>query len=202
VAPPLAGPLEAAARELLAANGGRAGCLRFGSSGSSLVVLVEPDPDEPAMVVFGAGHVGRALVAILATLPGRVTWSDARPDAFADAVPHGVDCRVVSSPEDEVDDAPAGASFVVLTHDHALDLRLAETILGRGDFDYFGLIGSATKRGTFIKRFKARGIPQDAIDRMVCPIGVPGLSGKHPGEIAVAVAAQLLQIRESRASGA
>jgi xanthine dehydrogenase accessory factor len=82
-----------------------------------------------------------------------------------------------------------------MTHNHALDLRLCEKILGKNDFCYFGLIGSATKRAKFIKRFKARGIAQDLIDRMICPIGIPGLSGKHPGEIAVAVAAQLLMAR-------
>jgi xanthine dehydrogenase accessory factor len=93
-----------------------------------------------------------------------------------------------------VDRAPAGAAFLVMTHSHALDLALCERILRRNDFAYCGLIGSATKRAKFTKRFKARGLPDDVIERLVCPIGIPELPGKHPGEIAVAVAAQLLMM--------
>jgi xanthine dehydrogenase accessory factor len=81
-----------------------------------------------------------------------------------------------------------------MTHSHALDLTLSERILRR-DFSYFGLIGSATKRAKFTRRFKARGLSDDVIERMVCPIGIPELPGKHPGEIAIAVAAQLLMVR-------
>jgi xanthine dehydrogenase accessory factor len=82
-----------------------------------------------------------------------------------------------------------------MTHSHALDLTLCETILRRGDFLYFGLIGSTTKRAKFVRRLQARGFADDAIERMVCPIGIPGVPGKHPGEIAIAVAAQLLMER-------
>jgi xanthine dehydrogenase accessory factor len=104
-----------------------------------------------------------------------------------------IDCT--ETPQHAVDRAPAGAAFLVMTHSHALDLELCEKILTRDDFAYFGLIGSATKRAKFIRRFEARGIPAEAIARMVCPIGIPSLSGKHPGVIAVAVAAQLLLTR-------
>jgi xanthine/CO dehydrogenase XdhC/CoxF family maturation factor len=88
-----------------------------------------------------------------------------------------------------------------MTHNHALDFTLCEKILRRNDFAYFGLIGSATKRAKFVRRLKARGLADDVIECMVCPIGLPGLSGKHPGEIAVAVAAQLLMVSAEYAAG-
>jgi len=193
-----AADLERAARLHLDANAGRAASVRVGAPESSVLLLIEPDPDAPTTLVFGAGHVGRALVPILAAVPGRVTWIDSRPDAFPASVPAGVDWRVVPLPEDEVDDAPAGASFVVLTHDHALDLRLAEAILRRDDVAYFGLIGSATKRERFVRRLQVRGIGPDRMRRMRCPIGLVGVGGKTPGEVAVAIAAELLQERERR----
>ena len=89
--------------------------------------------------------------------------------------------------------APRGACFLVLTHSHDLDLRITEAILRRGDFAYLGLIGSATKRARFVHRFEERGIATDTLARITCPIGVPGIAGKEPEVIAVAVVAQLLQ---------
>jgi xanthine dehydrogenase accessory factor len=147
------------------------------------------------VVLFGAGHVGKALVRVLGGLPCRVTWVDGRAEQFPDAAPANVAIDCTATPQRAVDRAPAGAAFLVMTHSHALDLELCEKILTRDDFAYFGLIGSATKRAKFIRRLEARGIPAEAIARMVCPIGIPSLSGKHPGVIAVAVAAQLLLAR-------
>jgi xanthine dehydrogenase accessory factor len=168
--------------------------LEEGEDGTAL--LLEPiRPDGLHVVLFGAGHVGKALVRILGELPCRVTWIDSRAEQFPGEVPANVAVECTEMPQYAVDRAPPGAAFLVITHNHALDLRLCEKILGKNDFCYFGLIGSATKRAKFIKRLKARGIAQDLIDRMICPIGIPGLSGKHPGEIAVAVAAQLLMAR-------
>lgn len=89
--------------------------------------------------------------------------------------------------------APAGGYFLVLTHNHDLDLRITEAILKRGDFGYLGLIGSKTKRQRFIHRFEQRGIATAAIARMTCPIGVGASVGKEPEVIAIAVVAQLLQ---------
>jgi xanthine dehydrogenase accessory factor len=159
-------------------------------------LLLEPvRSDAWQVVLFGAGHVGKALVRVLGELPCRVAWIDGRPEQFPDEVPANVVVECTGTPQYAVDRAPPGAAFLVMTHDHALDLRLCEKILQRNDFSYFGLIGSATKRAKFIKRLKARRVPEAVIDRMVCPIGIPGLSGKHPGEIAVAVAGQLLMAR-------
>jgi xanthine dehydrogenase accessory factor len=183
----------AAARALLELPG--AGVL-FEQSEDGTALLLEPIRAHGLHVVlFGAGHVGKALVRILGELPCRVIWIDGRAEQFPSAVPPNVVIDRTETPQHAVDRAPPGAAFLVMTHNHALDLRLCEKILARNDFCYFGLIGSATKRAKFIKRFKARGIAEAAIERMVCPIGIPGVSGKHPGEIAVAVAAQLLSAR-------
>ena len=147
------------------------------------------------VVLFGAGHVGKALVRVLGELPCRVAWIDGRAEQFPRDVPPNVTVECTEMPQYALERAPSGAAFLVMTHSHALDLALCEKILQRNDFSYFGLIGSTTKRAKFIKRLEARGLPGDVIERMVCPIGIPGLSGKHPGEIAVAVAAQLLLAR-------
>jgi xanthine dehydrogenase accessory factor len=95
--------------------------------------------------------------------------------------------------EAEVAQAPPGACYLVLTHSHDLDLRIGEAILRRGDFGFFGLIGSRTKRARFVRFYEQRGIGAETVARMVCPIGVPGIEGKEPEVIAVAAVAQLLQ---------
>jgi xanthine dehydrogenase accessory factor len=154
-------------------------------------------PDEPPLFtlqLYGAGHVGRAIVRLLEGLPCRVQWIDERDSEFPARKPAPHIERVCVEPvEAEVDVAPPGAYFLVLTHSHDLDLRITETILRRGDFGYLGLIGSKTKRARFRNRFERRGIAADVLDRLTCPIGVPGIAGKAPEVIAVAVVAQLLQ---------
>jgi xanthine dehydrogenase accessory factor len=144
--------------------------------------------------LYGAGHVGRAIVALLADLPCQVTWIDERESEFPSCVePPHIERLCVEPVEAEVAQAPPGAFYLVLTHSHELDQRIAEAILRRGDFGWFGLIGSATKRARFEHRFAQRGIGADTVARMVCPIGVPGIAGKEPEVIALAVVAQLLQ---------
>ena len=156
-------------------------------------------PDALHVVIFGAGHVGLALVHILGTLPCRVTWVDARDELFPETVPDNVTLEVTDTPEAVIDHAPPDSCFLIMTHDHALDQRLCEQLLRRDDVAYFGLIGSQTKRRKFEHRFRARGIDPDRVARIVCPIGEPGIDGKQPAVIAVAVAAQLLRLRSERA---
>ena len=96
--------------------------------------------------------------------------------------------------------APPGAFYLVLTHQHDLDLRITEAILKRGDFGFLGLIGSKTKKARFVHRFEQRGIAPAAIARMTCPIGIPGIEGKEPEVIAAAVVAQLLQVSSEAAA--
>jgi len=148
------------------------------------------------VVVFGNGHVGRALVQVLGTLPCSATWIDQREEDFPGIVPSNVAVVATDAPEDEVRRAAPGSLFLVMTHSHALDLELTRAILERGDFSYFGLIGSASKRAQFERRLMALGVPHALLSRMTCPIGVAGIRNKAPGAIAVAVAAQLLESRE------
>ncbi|MBL0148524.1 MAG: xanthine dehydrogenase accessory protein XdhC [Ideonella sp.] len=144
--------------------------------------------------LYGAGHVGRAIVRLLESLNCRVQWIDEREAEFpaADSASH-IERVCVEPVAAEVAQAPAGAFYLVLTHSHDLDMAITEAILKRGDFGYLGLIGSATKRARFLRRLERRGIGPDALARLTCPIGVPGIAGKEPEVIAVAAVAQLLQ---------
>ncbi|MBI5721262.1 MAG: xanthine dehydrogenase accessory protein XdhC [Burkholderiales bacterium] len=151
--------------------------------------------------LYGAGHVGRAIVALLAGVPCYVQWVDERESEFPGgaAHPQHIERVCVEPVEAEVAVAPPGAFYLVLTHSHDLDLALAHAILARGDFGFFGLIGSKTKRARFERRLAERGIASETLARMTCPIGVPGIGGKEPEVIAVAVVAQLLQAAGRRA---
>jgi xanthine dehydrogenase accessory factor len=143
--------------------------------------------------LYGAGHVGRAIVRLLAGLPCRVQWIDQRDSEFpAGALPAHIDRVCVEPVEAEVAAAPPGAFYLVLTHSHDLDLALTQAILKRADFAFFGLIGSQTKRARFEHRLADRGFAKGLVARITCPIGVPGIAGKEPEVIAVAVVAQLL----------
>jgi len=148
------------------------------------------------LMLFGAGHVGAAIVRALAPLPCRVTWVDERDAMFPVDVPANVTIEATDTPEALVEQAATGTSFLVMTHSHALDLRLCHAILSRpgsgSSKDWFGLIGSGTKRSQFEARLQERGIDAARINDMVCPIGLPGIEGKAPAVIAASVAAQLL----------
>ncbi|MBM6594665.1 xanthine dehydrogenase accessory protein XdhC [Microvirga pudoricolor] len=151
------------------------------------------------VLLFGAGHVGRALVLALAPLPFTVTWVDDRPEAFPAHIPANVRLLAGSDPVAEVNRAPPGSLVLVMTHDHALDLAITATALLR-PFPYVGLIGSATKRARFEKRFRELGIGEERIATLVSPVGVPGISGKEPAVIAASVTAQLLLVRDRAAA--
>ena len=144
------------------------------------------------LVLFGAGHVAKALVHVLATLPFRITWVDSRAEEFPAELPEGVTALVSDEPVDEVTEQPPGSYYLVMTHNHQLDLELCARILKRGDARYFGVIGSRTKRKRFDYRLRERGFDDAALASMVCPIGLPEVAGKHPAEIAVSVAGQLI----------
>lgn len=142
--------------------------------------------------IWGAGHVGRALVGVLAPLPDlAITWVDTGPERFPDTVPAGVTAVPAAKPAELVRHAPRDAEHLVLTYSHNLDLELCNRLLLH-DFRFAGLIGSATKWARFRSRLAALGHPPERIGRITCPIGDPAL-GKHPQMIAVGVAAQLLR---------
>jgi xanthine dehydrogenase accessory factor len=164
--------------------------------GGHVSVLFEPLRSARMHVaLFGAGHVGRELVALLDRLPLRVTWIDTRPDALRDA-PAGVVARVTTDPAREVASLPAGSLVLVMTHDHQIDFEIVAAALPRADFAGVGLIGSETKRARFVRRLARLGLAFDAADRLICPIGIAGAGGKLPAEIAISAAAQILLIRQ------
>ncbi|MBA3507284.1 MAG: xanthine dehydrogenase accessory protein XdhC [Betaproteobacteria bacterium] len=164
-----------------------------------LVHVTYPNPF--TVLVFGNGHVGHALVQVLRALPLQVRWIDSREHDFPAQVPANVEVMATDTPETELAHAPRGAFIVILTHSHALDLALIETALTRDDWRYLGLIGSKSKRAQFEKRLSARGVEQKRLARIVCPIGAQiGIRSKEPGAIAVAVAAELLAVREAVAN--
>ncbi|MDP2739234.1 MAG: xanthine dehydrogenase accessory protein XdhC [Pseudorhodobacter sp.] len=153
-----------------------------------------------ALWVWGAGHVGRAVVAVLAPLPGlAITWVDVAPERFPAAVPNGVTVLPAADPAAMVAYAPTDAGHLVLTYSHALDLELCHRLLGRG-FDSLGLIGSATKWARFRARLRDLGHSDAAVARITCPIGNPAF-GKHPQAIAIGVAAELLVWAAVRSAG-
>ena len=149
--------------------------------------------------MHGGGHVGRAIATLLTTLDVRCDWIDERDDAFAPTTtlgtpwPDSVRRRIAEGAEAEVAAAPAGAFFLVLTHDHALDFRIVEAALRRDDAGFVGLIGSKSKRERFRHRLAQRGMSDERIARMQCPVGLAGIAGKQPEIIALAVVAQLMQ---------
>lgn len=142
--------------------------------------------------IWGAGHVGRALVDVLSPLPDlAITWVDTAADRFPAGIPVGVTVVPAANPADLVRHAPVHAEHLVLTYSHNLDLELCNRLLTHG-FHFAGLIGSATKWARFRSRLAALGHSPAQIARITCPIGDPSL-GKHPQMIAVGVAAQILR---------
>ncbi len=152
------------------------------------------DDDQILLYLFGAGHVGQAVVRALRDLPVRINWIDTRDDILPQDTSPAVTAICTDTPEAEVDAAAADSYFLVMTHDHGLDQRLCEQILQRDDYAYFGLIGSRSKRRNFETRMQRRGIDAEKFERMTCPIGVGGISSKQPAQIAISVAAEILQV--------
>ena len=148
------------------------------------------------LYLFGAGHVGNALVGILAGLPLQVSWVDSRAGAFQHTPAANIQPLLSEDPLDVARRAPAGCWYLVMTHSHELDEDLCFEILHRDEFAWLGLIGSVTKRRRFVIRLKQRGISDKQLERLVCPIGIAGIKGKQPATIAVAVAAELLQVMQ------
>ncbi len=154
-----------------------------------------------ALYLFGAGHVGRALVLALAPLPFDVTWLDSRPDAFPAHLPPRTEAVHLDNPEVAVAAAPWNSFGLVMTHSHQLDLEIVRALLSDSRFAYVGLIGSATKRARFVRQLTEAGLAAARIDELVCPIGIAGIRSKHPAAIAAATVAELLTRDEALAAG-
>ncbi len=146
----------------------------------------------PPVLIFGAGHTGRALAKALAPLPVSVSLVDDR-DGVMSGLPSVVTCIRMADPVDAIANAPARAAFVILSHSHALDYRLAEAALARGDAAYVGMIGSATKRARFESSFLRAGGRRETLARLTCPIGGSDVDDKRPEVIAALTAAELVR---------
>jgi xanthine dehydrogenase accessory factor len=155
-------------------------------------------PDLRPVALFGGGHVGAALARVIATLPFSLTWVDSRDGIFPDDVPADVACEYSDPVQAAVKDLAPDSRVLIMSFSHAEDLDIVAACLQRqraqADLPYIGLIGSKTKWATFRHRLQARGFTAAELAHITCPIGVPGISSKEPEVIAVAVAAQLLQI--------
>jgi xanthine dehydrogenase accessory factor len=155
-------------------------------------------PQRTPVGLFGGGHVGKALVDVLAPLPFAVTWIDSRDGIFPEHSPANVHCEHSHPVHAAVGDLAPGSRVLIMSFSHAEDLDIVAACLKRqrerGDLPYVGLIGSATKWATFRHRLEERGFSAEELAHVTCPIGLPGIAGKEPEVIAVSVAAQLLQL--------
>ncbi|GHE82927.1 xanthine dehydrogenase accessory protein XdhC [Thalassotalea profundi] len=149
------------------------------------------------IAVFGAGHVGQALMPMLAGLPCRVTWLDNRESQFSHHIQGSIYANVTQlitdDPASEVASMPINTIYVVMTHNHQLDFDISLEILKREDFHYLGLIASDTKWRRFQQRYKHREISPSLVERMNCPIGLEQVVGKMPMEVAVSVAGKIIE---------
>ncbi len=153
------------------------------------------------LVLFGAGHVGKAIVKALAELEFDVDWIDNRAQMFPAQIPNNVQARLVSEPASVAEEIIDDTFVLIMTHCHKLDYDIARTALQSPHTNFVGLIGSATKKARFVKRFAADGLAIDRISRLVCPIGVAGIHSKKPAAIAASVVAQLLGESELMKTG-
>ena len=149
------------------------------------------------VVVFGAGHVGRALVPLLAQLPVQVTWVDGRYDMLPKELPEGVVAVHEEHPQDHIVDCAKGSCYLIMTHHHGVDMALTEAVIKRNDARYLGVIGSVTKGRKFKQRLAAKNISPQQIAQLNCPMGKAGIQGKQPMEVAIAIAAQVMHLYQS-----
>jgi xanthine dehydrogenase accessory factor len=144
------------------------------------------------LYLFGAGHVGKALVLALAPLPFSIVWIDSRAEQFPSAVPANVTKVCISDPAKALADAPDGVFVLAMTHSHGLDEEIMARALLAQRFEYIGVIGSKTKRARFLKRLKTRGLSDSVLSTMVCPVGVTTIKSKLPAAIAAGIVVDLI----------
>ena len=167
--------------------------------GGVVNVLLEPQGARPAVAVFGMGHVGHELARVLSRLPLHLHLVDSRESQLdasrlADVTDGTAQVHLHHSPvpENVLAGLPAGAHVLIMSHDHAEDFVLCDASLRRDDLGSVGLIGSRAKWSRFRARLRAEGHSDAALERIACPIGLPGIPGKAPAVIAISVAADLL----------
>ncbi len=149
--------------------------------------------------IFGAGHIGKALITLLQELDCQVKWFDSRPEQFPSQIKPSIKTFQLEHADIAVESCPYDSYYLVMTHDHALDQELCEAILSRQDIAYCGLIGSTTKGLKFRQRLLKKGYTSDELARLSCPAGLETLKSKIPMEIALSITAKLLQLRDESA---
>jgi xanthine dehydrogenase accessory factor len=152
------------------------------------------------VAIFGAGHVGTATVDVLSKLDCDIRWIDNRRNIFPARLPDNVMAVESGTPAQEVAAMPPGTYYLILTHSHPLDFEICDQVLRRGDFSYCGLIGSLSKRRRFERDMRKQAMPDALLEQLVCPIGVAGIDSKKPAEIAIAIAADILRVRDAAAA--
>ncbi len=177
---------------------GGAVVLRFDKVGpdDAQRLLLELEKTLQPVALFGGGHVGHALVQVLARLPFALSWFDSRDGIFPDAVPDHVLCEHSDPVQGAVRGLAPNSQVLIMSFSHAEDLDIVAQCLQRqrerADLRFIGLIGSKTKWATFRHRLRSRGYSDEELAQVTCPIGLPELEGKEPEVIAVSVASQLL----------
>ena len=144
------------------------------------------------IMLFGAGHVGKALISILSQLPCRIHWVDGREHEFPETLPSNVIKIISDSPSDEVATMPDNGYYLIMTHNHSLDFEISEAILLRNNVHYVGLIGSQTKWKRFQMRFEHKGYKPEFYSSIRCPVGLSDVPGKLPAEVAVSVTGEII----------
>jgi len=152
------------------------------------------------IAIYGAGHVSKALVPILAQLPLQISWIDNR-QAMLDEIalqtqPNNVTLLVSEHPADTITTLPNESWAMIMTHSHQLDFDIVEAALRRKDMTFVGMIGSDTKARRFRTRLSHREFEPQNIQRLISPVGLLDIPGKRPVEVAVSMAAQLIQLLE------
>jgi xanthine dehydrogenase accessory factor len=171
------------------------------NSAFEAILAIKPQFQRQNVALFGGGHVGKAIVHILSTLPMQVMWIDSRDEIFPEELASNVICEHSDPVQAAVNDLAANSHVLIMSFSHAEDLDIVAACLlrqrERGDLPFIGLIGSKTKWATFRHRLEDRGFSEAELAHVTCPIGVDGVVGKEPQAIAVGVAAQLLQLRRT-----
>ena len=161
--------------------------------GGKVRLLFESFPAEAVRIsIFGAGHVGKALLGILSQLPYRIRWIDNREHEFPRETPGNVEKVVSGRPHLDIRSSSMSEYFIVMSHSHKIDFEIVRAVLEMGRYRYLGLIGSESKKKRFESRLRKRGIPVDQISRLSCPMGIGEITGKSPIEVAVSVASELI----------
>jgi len=168
--------------------------------GGKVQVVLEPThPFKPSIAIFGAGHVGKALSHILATLPVNLYLIDSRESQLTNEIVSQLATIYQEHkpiPESILPDLPSKAALLIMTHDHAEDIAILEQALRYDSWLYIGLIGSESKWQHFKKQLIELGLTEADFDRVTTPIGIPNIIGKSPQTIAISVAAELLSTLE------